>query len=258
MIRLEYLLRRKPGMSRDEFQDYWKNSHGPLVASFSTALGIQRYVQVHTIDDPGTEAAQKARGGMEPHYDGVAELWWDNEDSLVQAMNSDAGAAAGEALLDDERRFIDLANSPLWFAYEYPQVNPTPENIVARPRSNIVKVQFPLRHLRSLDEQSARHYWLTNHGPLIRSHAPASGLLCYRQVHNANHPLEAALRQARGTVVDGYLGHAEVWIDRSRAPSTDEARAAGRAAVEDEAKFIDFSRSTLWLAKEHVFIDRRP
>jgi hypothetical protein len=26
--------------------------------------------------------------------------------------------------------------------------------------------------------------------------------------------------------------------------------------VEDEAKFVDFKRSALWVAKEHVFIDR--
>ena len=28
-------------------------------------------------------------------------------------------------------------------------------------------------------------------------------------------------------------------------------------AVEDERKFIDFSRSAMWIGKEHVFIDKR-
>src|SRR5690349_13263560 len=32
MIRLTYVLRRRPGMSLAEFQDYWRNTHGPLVA----------------------------------------------------------------------------------------------------------------------------------------------------------------------------------------------------------------------------------
>ena len=32
MIRLTYLLRRKPGMSLDEFQGYYREVHGPLVA----------------------------------------------------------------------------------------------------------------------------------------------------------------------------------------------------------------------------------
>jgi hypothetical protein len=38
---------------------------------------------------------------------------------------------------------------------------------------------------------------------------------------------------------------------------TPERRAAGQRAYEDEANFIDFPRSTMWLAKEHVLIDRR-
>jgi len=28
-------------------------------------------------------------------------------------------------------------------------------------------------------------------------------------------------------------------------------------AIEDERNFIDFTRSAMWMAKEHVFIDRR-
>ena len=46
--------------------------------------------------------------------------------------------------LEDEAKFIDLANSPLWFAYEYPQINPSPENVVAKVKSGIIRVFFPL------------------------------------------------------------------------------------------------------------------
>jgi len=101
-----------------------------------------------------------------------------------------------------------------------------------------------------------RGYWLQNHGPIIRSHAPASGILRYQQVHRIPHPAEAAMREARGTQTEAYLGHAEVWLRRD-AVVTPEARVAGRAAVEDERRFIDFKRSTLFVAKENVVIDRR-
>ena len=53
MIRLVFALRKKPGLSRAEFQDYWLNTHAPLVASFSSDLDILRYVQTHTLTDPG-------------------------------------------------------------------------------------------------------------------------------------------------------------------------------------------------------------
>lgn len=257
MIRLVFALRRKAGMSLQEFQDYWRNRHGPLVAGHATDLNILRYVQTHTIEGSANEAAQRARGDMEPHYDGVAELWWETEAALEAAVASDAGHAAGAALLADEQRFIDLPNSPLWLAYEYPQVNPTPENIIAAPKSNVVRVFFPLRHLESMSEERARHYWLTQHGPIVRGHAAATGMLCYRQVHRANHPLDQSLQAARGTRVPSYLGHAEAWVDRGRAPNTEEARHANETFIADERNFIDFRRSTFLFGKEHTIIDRR-
>jgi hypothetical protein len=41
------------------------------------------------------------------------------------------------------------------------------------------------------------------------------------------------------------------------AAGTPEAKRAGQLAVEDEANFIDFRNSSLWIAKERVVIDRR-
>ena len=56
----------------------------------------------------------------------------------------------------------------------------------------------------------------------------------------------------------GYTGHAELWFDRSvLGVSTPERQEAGRRAIEDESTFIDFQRSCMWLAKEHVFVDHR-
>jgi uncharacterized protein (TIGR02118 family) len=257
MIRLTFYARRKAEMSLEEFQSYWLNTHGPLVASHASDLNILRYVQNHTIDSPINDAMNQARGGeMEPPYDGVAELWWENDEILAEALQSEAGAAAGAALLEDENRFIDLPHSPLYMAYEYPQVNPTPENIIASVDSDILKLHFPLRHIESIPEDEVRRYWLSNHGPIIRSHAPASGILRYVQVHRAGHPLDEQLREDRGTVTPPYLGHAEVWFDSSAATKPGAAE-AGQAAVEDESKFIDFKRSSMWIVKEHTIIDRR-
>ena len=255
MIRLTFLLRRKPELSRDEFQSYWRLKHGPLVASFGTALAARRYVQVHTIDDPANQAMAEARGGMEEPYDGVAEMWWENEEVFAQANQTSEAREAGAALLEDERQFIDLPNSPLWLNYEYPQVNPTPENIVTRPRNAIVKLYFPLRHRAELGFDEAQLYWRTNHGPIIRSGAGIGGMLRYVQVHRFEHPAEEALRKIRGTEVDSYTGHAEVWVDRRIQGGGPESRESGRRAIEDESKFIDFKRSSMWYAKEHVFVD---
>ncbi len=258
MIRLEFALRRKAGLSREKFQDYWKNTHGPLVARHSTTLGIHRYIQLHTLDDPINDALAQARGGMEPVYDGVAELWWSTPEAF-SATGSEAGQAAAAELLEDEKNFIDLANSPLWFAYEYPQVNPS-EYVVAHERGPLVKLFFCLRHLESQSLEEAQLYWRTNHGPLIRSVAPGFRMQRYLQVHYYQNEAEQMLTAPRGTTTAPYTGHAEAWFDRGDLMSMAEVPEAARAmelAIEDETKFIDFKRSAMWIGKEHVFIDRR-
>lgn len=256
MIRLVYLLRRRPELSLEAFQEYWRETHGPLVASFATVLGIRRYVQVHAVEDPLNGALQEARGGMEPAYDGVAELWFESEEALAETMATDAGRKAGAALLEDEAKFIDLPASPLWLAVEYPQVNPPGEALVATPRSSCLKLYFPLRLRRALGFEAGQRYWRMHHGPLIRSQAPAAGIHRYQQVHRLVSEMEETLRASRGTRVDAYDGHAEVWIDRAVRRDGPEVRRAGERAIEDEAKFIDFARSTMWVGKELMFVDR--
>lgn len=258
MIRVTYLLRRKPQLSQAEFHTYWRDEHGPLVASVAHRINALRYVQVHALDNPVNAAMAAARGGMEVPYDGVAEVYFESRAALQEALGSADGQEAAALLLEDEAGFIDLPNSPLWVGYEYPQVNPTPENIIARERSNIVKLYFPLRAPRDRDPEDAQHYWRTHHGPIIRRHAEASGILRYVQVHRAlDDELNAALTESRGTMTEPYLGHAEVWFDYSEGLRSAERVEANRAAIEDESGFIDFKRSAMWVGKEHVFVDHR-
>ena len=113
-------MRRRAGLDLDEFQAYWRDRHGPLMAGFATDLDVLRYVQVHTIPNEDHSRLWGPRGQMEDPYDGVAEVWWESLTSLQNALASKPGQAAGVALLADERTFIDLARSPIWLSYEYP------------------------------------------------------------------------------------------------------------------------------------------
>lgn len=113
MIKLTFCLRRLPHLTREEFQRYWREQHAPLVARHAGTLGILRYVQTHTGHDALNSAMQGSRGGPDA-YDGVAELWFESEEAMA-ANTGEAAAKASAELLEDERKFIDLANSPLWF-----------------------------------------------------------------------------------------------------------------------------------------------
>jgi len=121
MIKYVYCLRRLPHLSREDFQQYWRETHGALVRRHTRALRIRRYVQVHTLESPVNDALRDSRGTLEP-YDGVAELWWDSIEDLIAAATSPDGQKAAQDLLEDERRFIDLQRSALWIGEEHPIV----------------------------------------------------------------------------------------------------------------------------------------
>src|SRR5690348_4769262 len=101
MVKAIYLIRRKPGMSHDDFHRYWREVHGAIAARIP---GLRRYVQCHAVEDG--------------EYDGAAEVWFDDMDAVRRAVASPEYAAARA----DEARFIDLERTTLLFTDEVPIV----------------------------------------------------------------------------------------------------------------------------------------
>jgi len=85
-------IKRKPGMTRKEFERYWLSEH----ASFFHKLpDIKRYV-VNIVQLP--ESADSP-------YDGVAELWYDDLNALKRIDDS---AELKQFLSEDNPRFQDV------------------------------------------------------------------------------------------------------------------------------------------------------
>ena len=123
----------------------------------------------------------------------------------------------------------------------------------------MIRFVYVLRRLPKLSREEFNRYWRMNHGPLLRSFAQAMRVRRYIQVHMLQTPFHDEPRNARGKMENPYMGHAELWYDRTElaaALATPEVARANELLIEDEAKFCDFKRSALWVAKEHVFIDR--
>ena len=119
-VRISYLMRRLPHLSLEEFQSYWSEEH-PQAApedAFAT-LGVQRYVQVLPLETDARRLVIGPRTGLVEPFDGVAEIWFASRDAIAEGASRPGGAEAAAALLEDERNFIDLENSPLWLAEEF-------------------------------------------------------------------------------------------------------------------------------------------
>ncbi|MBC5767081.1 EthD domain-containing protein [Ramlibacter albus] len=116
MAHLMFCLRRLPHLTREQFQDYWRNVHGPLVRSHAEAMGLSAYVQSHSLPEATQTRLAQVRGSPLA-FDGIAQLWW--HDRVLTPEQKDAARRANAELLEDERKFIDLAASPIFLVEDH-------------------------------------------------------------------------------------------------------------------------------------------
>ena len=104
MIKSLTFLKKKPGLSKEEFLRYWKEKHGPLAAR--VVPGLKKYVQCHPVP------------GFESDIDGIVELWWDSSEAF-QAFLSWRQTDAAQVLKDDEDQFVDTSRWVRFVAEEH-------------------------------------------------------------------------------------------------------------------------------------------
>src|ERR1700736_5681275 len=104
MITMIVYVRRKKGISREEFSRYWFEHHAPLVLSTAEFMRhVRKYIQYHFA--PGQAAAGSLFGDIANDYDGVGEIWFDSRESMNAALNEPRYL---EIMRPDEYNFIDL------------------------------------------------------------------------------------------------------------------------------------------------------
>ena len=92
MVKLVFLMPRRPDMSFDEFSRYWRETHAPIGEAMP---GVRRYVQNHS---------RVALDGSSLTFDGFAEMWFDDMESMGLALASPESQAA----LADSENFLDV------------------------------------------------------------------------------------------------------------------------------------------------------
>ncbi len=116
MIKLVYCFRRRPDLSVEEFSEYWQTVHGPVGARIP---GVRGLVQSVAIRDP--------RDAALPDFDGMAELWFEDMEALLEARRSPEWRASSA----DEANFIDSESTAYFVTTERAIVSPH----LAPPRS---------------------------------------------------------------------------------------------------------------------------
>ncbi|MBV1687835.1 EthD domain-containing protein [Novosphingobium sp. G106] len=97
MIKMILLLSRKPGMSLEDFQDYYENRHVPLASSFEGPL--IRYRRNYIVD----------RSVGLADCDCITEVWYDLDGNWRDHRDNIVSPEMAEIIAKDEAQFLDRA-----------------------------------------------------------------------------------------------------------------------------------------------------
>ncbi len=112
MVKLVFILYRRPELTHEEFGHHWLETHAPLVKAAAGAIEVRRYVQSHVV--PGAASADlDVNGGLSATAlpDGVAELWWESAEAMTAAFGGEGWSRVSGILAADEAKFIDSSRS---------------------------------------------------------------------------------------------------------------------------------------------------
>ena len=100
MIKFSALIKRKPGMSSEDFHRHWTETHKALALGAKDFMShIRKYVQCHQIPEVVLKGQR-----LVPHYDGIVELW---ADSLEEMNLAFATPGYRNIIQPDEANFCD-------------------------------------------------------------------------------------------------------------------------------------------------------
>lgn len=222
MIKAVTYLKRRPGMPVDEFQAYWRTRHPEVVRKLP---GLRRYVQSHTL-----------RAGYEKHqpvYDGIAEVWFDDTNSL-RALRETAEMAAVQA---DEVKFIDRITMGLIISDDHVIMDGSTHPEMAKG------VGFVKRKPGMSVEEFQQH-WRETHAPLA---ARFPGLRRYEQCHTRL----AAYASGREPKWDGI---SIIWFDDAKALRAAQQSAEFERARADDANFVAPDPIPFLITTEHLIV----
>jgi len=99
MLKLTILLKRNPELSHEDFLWSYRNDHAKLFSSLAVVQQeVRRYDQFHTlpVTMPGLPA---------PDYDGTAELWFDDIQSMFRVFTAEPYL---NLVRPAEKKFLEL------------------------------------------------------------------------------------------------------------------------------------------------------
>jgi EthD domain len=243
MIKMMAAIRRRPGMTMQEYFPYIQEVHGRLTKAMP--LTVRRYVQNHVFDG-AFGAAGDAGYGIVFHRDSVTELWFDSFESMGQTFSH---SYVRDKIGPDGANFSDLGTALALIAREVDVQVPQPGGHAP------VKILHFLRKLAELPLDEYFNRWVEATKAILRERprvAAAIGRCVCSQQLPAGNPL---LVYFGGKDMPVYEGVASLWFEEAGALGAFRAYQADLEERNRQAPFFAPSESFFLMAREVPIID---
>lgn len=259
-IKLVFALRERSEHSLEEFQKYWRETHGPLVASFQTVLQMTRYVQVHRTPGEVDDGVRSSRASLnlltkDPVFDVVDHYWFEgSQNEVVERFKSTEGQKAWKAILQSEQKYIDFENSTLIFVQPRIIIPPREPYLRALPSNSTYCCNG---FSEFVPGPESWEHWYDVHAPLCQRLADAVSFTKYMQDHPREVPYVEQMRRDRGMQLESrYKFCTNMWFE-TRAIYNDATFQAAQEEIraDEVAGFQVPHKLNAFMGKEFYFVD---
>jgi hypothetical protein len=257
MLTFNYFVRKKEGVSAEEFRNYWKGTHFEMQRPVLSKLGIRKYTICETLhEDPVNHLMQQLYGTASDAYDFVDQMVINNLKDFKNGLLDTEVQRAFQEKNDGEVDYVDFSRSDFWFSVDVAQIFPR-ENITATWNNTYLKGFYVAQCHPNLSITEAQLHWNGCHGAMARQFAEFLPYDKYIQGHRLKSTLIDQIKEMYGVPFEdrpNIVGQAEAWIDRCVVPSLagPEVERMMGMLVEDIALFVNATESHMFTCKEHV------
>jgi EthD domain len=234
MIKIILTVRKRPDMTRKEFETHLRDKRIPLFKNTTSVIRHLRcYVQNYIVDDHiDLPFAFSDR-------DSVNESWFDDIESVRRCF---AEPAYEEIIRPDAENFSDTESLIVLFTKETKMVP-------IRPAIDNIKAFVYLKRKAGMPEETFRQYWQEIRGPALAKDAHFQKL---NRGYVVNKVLPGKFNPFSGSVSE-YDVVDEMWFEDIK--DLEQLYRSSKHyphLAEDEASFIDLKQSFVLLARESL------
>jgi hypothetical protein len=130
MIKQVVFLKRRPGLTMEQFMDYYENQHSQLSKKMGAKPALpnaQRYVRRYITPEKNPLTGEV----IHPGYDCIMEIWWNTREDFEVAMKGLSNPEFLQTRLEDERKLFATNSNPVCTVEEFD--SPVgPNNVIPR------------------------------------------------------------------------------------------------------------------------------